>query len=233
MADARGDRLSHYLMRFKGKYRLRPLLDQETNDFPRDANGDIDESYDDIFIDCQYGNKIFYYGRGILTAYIPSVQRGRNIKNSMDAESIPYTHYFDGDEEVTFRFKSADIDSLAKLMKAKTLGANISPFSAKNLPKSNVQIPSERIEAYKAIIASIQRSDLLIINRFTNDFLATSLQRSIKKNNKRFDYRTDMRTMKMSRQPKEYIYSKGMFDEYLTYLNRKIKSYYKKKDISQ
>ena len=46
-------------------------LDHDTNDFPRDDKGNLDT--DDIYIKCQYGNQIYYYGRNDLVAYIPSL----------------------------------------------------------------------------------------------------------------------------------------------------------------
>ena len=94
-----------YLMKYKGTYRILPTLDKETNDFPRTANGEIDDTYDDLYISCQYGNKIFVWGhdtngRVLLQAYIPSITRGRNIKKSLDGQNISYTNYFETDEEV-------------------------------------------------------------------------------------------------------------------------------------
>ena len=166
----------------------------------------------------------------ILQAYIPSIGRGRNIKKAMDAKSIPYSHYHETDEEVEFRFKAKDIASIAELMKAKTSGANISPFSTKNLPKANVQIPTEKIERYKTITAKVQKEDLLIIHRITSDFLSNILAKKYKKlGDKKFDISIDMRKMMMARMAKEYIYTKDMWDEYLEYLQKQIEKFYKDK----
>lgn len=226
-----------YLMKFKGVYRLLPELDKETNDFPRDHKGDIDESYDDIFISCQYGNKITTYGHMPdnkktmwLTAYIPSLGRGRNIKKAMDAKGVPYTHYRETDEEVEFRFKAKDIEEVATLLKAKTSGADISPFSSKNLPKANVKIPTEEIERYKAVIADVQKGDLLIIHRITESFLVNILNKKLRKTEgKSFVYSTDMKKMKMARMAKEYIFTKNMWEEYLVYLKKEIDKFYNNK----
>ncbi len=32
---------NRYMMKYKGSYRLLPVIDQETNDFPRTPNGDV------------------------------------------------------------------------------------------------------------------------------------------------------------------------------------------------
>ena len=134
--------MAQYLLKFKGRYRILPELDLGTNDFPRDKNGEISKEYDDIYIACQYGNRIYNYGKGILYAYIPSIGRGRNIRKALDKQGILYTDYNETDEEVEFKFKAKDIEPIATLLKAKTNGANISPFSKKNLPKAkDVEIP--------------------------------------------------------------------------------------------
>lgn len=189
---------NHYLMKYKGTYRILAELDESTNDIPRNSNGEIATGYDDLYISCQYGNKIFTYGhdtngRMLLTAYIPSIGRGRNIKKAMDEKGIAYTNYIETDEEVEFRFKAKDIEPIARLLKAKTSGANISPFSSKNLPKSKVEIPTEEIQRYKEIIALVPKDDLLIIHKITTAFLESVLQKKCKKNNKEFNYKTDMK----------------------------------------
>lgn len=66
-----------YLMKFKGKYRLKTAIDKITNDFPRDENGMLEQN--DIYIDCMGGSQITHYGRSTLMAYIPSLGRGHNI----------------------------------------------------------------------------------------------------------------------------------------------------------
>ena len=225
---------NHYLMKYKGTYRILPELDKETHDFPRNALGEIEETYDDIYIACHNGSKIFCYGKDgtriALMAYIPSLIIGRRIKKAMDEQNIPYTNYIETDEEITFRFKPANIELIAELMRAKTSGANISPFSTKNLPKAKVEIPIEKLQEYKAIIADVQKSDLFIIKGITNDFLANILSKKYRKVDRKFSYKQDMRKMMMGRMNKEYIYSKEMFDDYLAYLKRKIKAFYKDKN---
>lgn len=226
--------MAHYLMKYKGTYRILPELDRVYHDLPRDRNGNIEHDDVELYISCQYGNTIKEWGhdtngRMLLQAYIPSIGRGRNIKKAMDAQGIPYTHYWETDEEVEFRFKAKDIAPIAELMKAKTSGANISPFSIKNLPKADVEIPSAEIERYKAVVAAVQKEDLLIIHKFTTNFLTTVLSKKYKATDKKFDYVVDMRKMMMGRMAKEYIYTKGMWEEYLTYMDKKIKSFYKNK----
>jgi hypothetical protein len=116
-----------------------------------------------------------------------------------------------------------DIETVAKLMRAKTSGASISPFSTKNLGKrKDIVIPEEALNKYKEITSIVPKSDLLMIHRITNSFLDNTLQKEFKKKNKEFDYKTDMKKLKLARQTKEYIYYRGMFDEYLAFLNNSI-----------
>lgn len=219
--------MANYLMKYKGKYRLLCELDQNTNDFPRCDDGSTDDT--DIYIACQHGNKIFNYGhidnkRPVwLWAYIPSLGRGRNIIKALKEKGVEYIDHIESDEEVEFKFRAADIEIVAELMKAKTSGASISPFSNKNLPKSDVKIPTDKIALYKEITSVIPKGDLLLISRLTNDFLDNILSKSLRnRGQKTYDYKSEMKKLMMSRQVKEYIYTKGLFDEYLDYLKKNI-----------
>lgn len=224
----------HYLMKYKGRYRVLPVLDEVYHDLPRDTQGNISHEEVELYISCQNGNKITEYGKNssnrmVLRAYIPSIGRGRNVRKALDAQNIPYTNYMESDEEVEFRFEAKYIDTIAELLKAKTMGADISPFSTKNLPKADVEIPTEEIERYKSVTAEVQKEDLLIIHRFTTSFLTDILEKKYKKLDKKFDISTDMKKKMMARMAKEYIYSMNMFDEYLKYMQKKITEFYKER----
>lgn len=218
---------NRYLMRYKGKYRLLPVIDQETNDFPRTPSGDVEEDIE-IYITCQHDNRIYAYGTDghkemQLAAYIPSLGRGRNIRKTMDKEKIQYYAYDETDEEVRFLFSAKDIEKVASLLKAKTSGANISPMSKRNLPKNNsVTIPDDDMAMYKNATSSINSGNMARLKSLNKLFMDDVLAKRLKENpraRKPFDYKTDMRKMKMSRSIKEYIWSKGLWKEYIDYLN--------------
>ena len=217
--------MANYLTRYKGKYRLLCELDQNTNDFPRNDGGSIEDV--DMYISCQQGNRIYNYGHGKLIAYIPSLGRGHNIVKALKEKGVEYIDYLETDEEVEFKFKAADIEIVAELMKAKTSGASISPFSSKNLPKTKIEIPTDKISLYKEITKDIPKGELLCISRATNefldDFMAKSLCTGGKKKYATFDVREDMKKMKLARQSKEYIYIKGFWNEYIDYLKNNLK----------
>lgn len=227
--------MAHYMMKYKGTYRVLPELDLNTNDFPRDSNGNIEDSCG-LYITCYNGAKIYDYGQDghremQLAAYIPSRIRGRNIKKEMDKQGIDYYNYDETDDESSFVFSSNDIDKVATLMKAKTSGAKTSPFSSKNLPKNTVEIPEDKIALYKEITGRLQRNDVFIIKSINSSFMNEVLAKKLREKGKRklFDWRTDQKQMGLSRDIKGYIYSKGLWQEYIDYLDKKVSEHLKSK----
>ena len=219
--------MANYMMRYKGKYRVLCELDMDTNDFPRSSDGKIDDDVG-LYIPCKYNGKIYAYGREgkymQLCAYIPSRTRGRNIKKQMDKDKVPYHHYDETDEEVSFLFPSTEIDIVAKLVGAKVSGANISPFSTRNLSKNkDIQIPEEDMGKYRNIVKTINKNNMYQIRIVTNNFLNNVLQRKERKKDKNFDWKVDSKRMKLSRQLKEYIYMKGYWNNFISYFQKNIK----------
>lgn len=221
---------NNYLMKYKGKYRILAEIDESTNDFPRDSSGNIEDSCG-LYISCRNDCKIYDYGRDgkymQLCAYIPSLTRGRNVRKKMDASGVQYNNYDETDSEVTFLFPSTEIDKIAELLKAKTSGANISPFSKRNLPKAKIDVPPDKLSEYKTIISRLGKGESLTIKSinslFMNDVLAKKLREKGKR--KPFDWRSDQKTLGLSHDIKGYIYVKGMFDEYLEYLSESINNH--------
>lgn len=220
--------MQHQLLKYQGKYRILPELDVFTHDIPKDKHGSIAKGYDDIYIACQYGNKIFAYGKDshkneILIAYIPSIGRGHNIIKFMNEQNIQYFNYIQTDAEIEFHFYAKDIDIIANLLKAKTFGSSISPFSIKNLPKSKeIKIPDNELQYYKDIVLKVPRSESLVLHRITTDFLSSIVQNTLQKTDKNFNYKADMKRCLMTRQTKEYIYYKGFWNDYIKYLKERI-----------
>lgn len=226
----------NYMLKYKGTYRLKAEIDRETYDYPRTVSGLIDESFDDVYIECCHGNRIYYYGRQpdvpgvLLWAYVPSIIRGRHIKKQLASVGVSIFLYREAETEVSFLFHPVDLDIVAPLLRAKTFGANISPFSVKNLPKPDVEIPLEQMQKYKQIISVIQKNDYLIIKSITDDFVKRFLTKAMKRERKNYNFFQDIRANKMSRSVKTYIWKMGFWDEYLAYLQKKIKTYYKNKN---
>ena len=194
---------------------MKAPYDLTTNDFPRKLNGTLEDV--DVYIDCQYGNKIFHYGRDILQAYIPSLGRGHNVLKIIQ-QTNPSTIFDieETDSEVLFKFKYANSNKIVPLLKPKTSGAGISPFSSKNLPKCTYIIPDEDLDMYKQIVAKIPQERILTITHSTNNFikLLATKKKPIE------NIKADMK--KKCLKSKEYIHSIGKWNEYINYLNKEI-----------
>lgn len=205
--------ISHY----KGTYRLKVPYDLSKNQFPRKLNGTLEDI--DCYIDCQYGNKIFSYGHGILQAYIPSLIRGHNIIkyiNTNYGEDIIFD-IEETDEEVIFKFNAKNDSKIIPLLKPKISGASISPFSSRNLPKNkDYKIPNEDLLKYKNIVSKIPRERILDITHITDKYLKSLTT----KTNTWEEIKADMALKGLK--GKEYIYSIGKWNDYINYLNNNI-----------
>lgn len=207
---------SYLIDKFKGIYRLKVPYDFKTKDYNRKLNGTLEDI--DIYIDCINNVKIFYYGSSILQAYIPSLGRGHNVIkaiNEMDSSMI-----FDieeTDSEVLFKFKHVNSDKIIPLLKPKTSGSNISPFSSKNLPKNkDFKIPDEELSLYKEIVVKIPQERILTITHSTNSFIKSLTT----KKNPIENIKADMKLKGLK--GKEYIYSIGEWDKYIKFLKENL-----------
>jgi len=152
--------MSRYMMKYKGKYRLKVPYDLKTLDFPRTKDGNIDPNYDDIYIDCHFGSQVFHYGYTTLCAYIPSIGRGNNIVkaiNKIDPSIITSKQITD--EEILIYFKDKNLEKIIHLFKPRTNGAEISPFSIRNLPRKikkfkPYEIQNAKLLKFKDILKS-------------------------------------------------------------------------------
>lgn len=108
------------------------------------------------------------------------------------------------------------MDKIEKVVKIKTSGASISPFSQKNLPKSDYKISDDKLKRYKNIIENRPEIDKLSLGHTMKKYiesLATKKQpydKIIK----------DMRRNCMSY--KQYIDYIGKWDEFLEVLENEL-----------
>ena len=209
--------LHNYLINhYKGKYRLKAPYDTVLNDFPRDLKGNY--STEDIYIDCYNGIKIFYYGNRILELYCPSKQRGRNIISELQKQfgNEIIFNVNENDREVVFKFKNSDMDKIEKVVKIKTSGASISPFSQKNLPKSDYKISDDKLNRYKNIIDNKPEIDKLSLGHMMKRYIESLAT----KNNPYDQVIKDMKRKCMSY--KQYIDYIGKWDEFLEILQNEL-----------
>ena len=215
-----GDKIANYLItHYKDKYRLKVEYDRSTNDFPRKLNGNYEDI--DVFIDCRYGNRIYSLGRGILYAYIPSIIRGHNITKTIFETTRDKSIIYDieeTDKEILFKFNAKDDDKIIPLLNPKTSGAGISPFSTKNLPKSDYIIPEKELIKYNDIIKDLPQQYKLQTAHITNAFIKSL----VTKKNTIEDIKADMKLKCMNN--KQYIHCIGKWDEYIKYLQTELEN---------
>lgn len=208
--------MSYLTSKFKGLYRIKVEYDQSTNMFPRKLNGTLEDI--DCYIDCYNNIRIFYYGKSILEAYVPSLIRGHNIlkaiKEELNESIILYIE--ETSSEVLFRFHANNMSKLEKYLKPKTAGANISPFSTKNLPKTKYSIPDEDLVIYKNIVQKIGQNRIIELTYSTNNFIKSLAT----KKNTYEDMKADMALKGLK--GKNYIHSIGQWDKYIKYLEKEL-----------
>lgn len=233
--------MARYLQKFVGRYKILAEYNRSTNDFPRILSGckegELDESFDDLYIACEKGSRIHHVGGSKLQTYIPSVGRGHNILKAMyediigDVESLGRDYetiyknltanglIFDIEEydsEILFKFKAPNIETIAKYLKPSTKGADRSPFSSKNLPKGKYEIPMEDLALYKEITDLIPKGNIRIYSTINDGFLNTLTSKKVSLD----DIKADMRLKGLK--AKEYFHSIGEWNNYIEYFKKNV-----------
>lgn len=242
--------MSGYLRKYVGTYRVIAEYDEDTKDFPRDILGNIDDTFDDLYIPCKSNIKIKHGVGNVLSCYIPSKSKGMNILRQIYQDNIgpklPKEPTSDDkkyletmcselvstdtlvsasimDSEVYFEFKADNIDYIASIVKPKTNGKSISPFSTKNLPKTPYKIPKSDMDKYKSsiehlptrIMGSKVVPDGLLINKLNKQFEQIVIEAKSTKKEK-FNINNDMKLKGLK--GKEYYHSIGEWDNYCKFM---------------
>ena len=126
--------------------------------------------------------------------------------------------YFDNDSEVLFHFKAENMDKLESYLKPKTSGADRSPFSTKNLPKSEYEIPESDLNTYKEITSVVPKTEMLKLSCITKGFLKTLCNKKWTSEQQR----ADMRMKGLS--GKDYIHSIGKWNDFIKYIKKELES---------
>ena len=232
------------MQHYKGVYRLKTPIDLDTKNFPREYTGQFADNdiYIDCQHNIQissWGRGILeayvpslIRGHNILKAIV-GLEKFNTIYSGINENTPQYIgengqktaikEQFHGDiifdieetdSEVLFKFKANYMTDLEKYLKPKTSGANISPFSTRNLAKNKTyKIPDEELEQYKQIIAKIPKKHILSLTHTTNNYLKTL----VSKKNTWEDIKADM--VLKGLKGKEYIHSLDKWNDYIKYLN--------------
>lgn len=218
----------HYV----GKYRVKAYYDLQTLDFPRDENGAIDESFDDQYIPCKKGEIRHTYknkrGGAIFEWYCYGTIQGRNVYKEIK-EKFPDI-YLEVDEELdkdglpdfykdcVIYFDEEDFDKIAEVVTPSTYGANIRPYSPKNLPKIPYIIPEKDNKKYIDIKEDFQKRgfepiQLAILTRRVNKIFTEKYGKKL----------GEIRTNRLKY--KELVHSKGLWDEYIELFKKEVEEF--------
>ena len=211
--------VSHY----KGKYRVKAHYDLDTNDFIRDAEGELDDSFGDFYLSGRSGIEIHHGVGSELACYIPKLQLGNNVlksyyevmigkrgKKSIDkiVEELKESGYVNDVDilsiEVFFTFDAKYLDDLAPIIKLKTSGATISPFSVKNLPRKPYNIPKADMDIYKEAKGELTG---LQISRIQDAYIREKCDKDFK-----------MKMKKEMLKANQYIHKLGLWEDYCNYI---------------
>jgi hypothetical protein len=108
-----------------------------------------------------------------------------------------------------FTFNAKYLDTLAPIVKLKTAGSTISPFSTRNLPKAPYNIPKKDMDKYKKAKGELTG---LQIGRLQDDFIKKNLDKNFKSEMK-----------KEMLKATQYIHKIGKWDEYCEYIKESAK----------
>lgn len=226
--------MSDFLRRYVGTYRVKAHYDLETNDFPRDYNGDIDSNFDDYYISCKNGGEIkhvsytsnlMYYNEKITVIYkilkgLITHELGIEVTSRTDVEKyiskLKLVYNIDlMDSEGSFEFKADNLPELAEFLSPYTNGKSIPPLSPKNLPKATYEIPSSDLNKYKKLINSI--SDENVIKMHTINEINSNFKKEVLEDG----YLKEQRKAALGF--REFVHKKGLWNEYLDYIKKAIK----------
>lgn len=212
------DYMHRYLEKFTGTYRVLPFYDIEKSDFPRDSDGSIDSTFDDLYIPCKKGYITHTYKDFDLLAvcfYDKRVDVSKKVFEEIKTKYPKLDVKFESSGNDSFiYFKSSDIKKVATIVKPKTSGAKIKWNDNRNLPKIDYDIPKEDSDKLSKLIKDFDKFTKMHFMKSCNSEFLDSIS------NKRFDAKEEAKRSRLS--SKEYIHSIGMWDKYIKFVEKKI-----------
>ena len=205
-----------YLEKYVGTYRVLPELDPTTNDFPKDEKGHIDPSYDDLYIPCSKGIIKHTYTPYYLAWYCDKIGTGRSVKRELENKKVNIKNYEESDSEVIFWFDDADIKKVAAVVKPKTKGKKISPFSSRNIgeeEKINYIIPENDLEKYTKLVGDLPVGERLKFGRQVIKNFDPIIKKKKGKN-----YNVEEERLNSGLSNKAFIHSIGMWNDFIKYI---------------
>ena len=213
------DYMYRYLEKYTGKYRVLGYYDIDTEDFPRDDNDSIDESFDDLYIPCRKGVIKHTYDDFDKLAICVYDKRGSVAKSIFDEicekyPNIDVSLVTEGNDSYIY-FYDSDISKIATIVKPKTSGAKIKWYDARNLPKIEYNIPEEDANKLSKVLEKIPKRNRMIFMKTCNSEFLEFISK------KNFDAKVDMKKSRLS--AKEYIHKSNLWDKYIRFVKKKVK----------
>ena len=211
-----------YLLKYVGTYRVRAVYDVEKEDFPRNNTGGIDPTFEDLYINCSRGIiKHTYKGNDILVlCFYEKVGTTNNVYKEIREKypKLDIEKEFCG-SDVFIYFHAKDIKKIATIVKPKTSGAKIDPFSNKNLPKVDYKIPAKDMAELYSLTEKLSKTETMqFYKKVNSDFI-----KGIRKlDGKKFDAKEEHKKSRLG--SREFIHSVGLWDRYLTYVKKQLKN---------
>lgn len=201
--------LSNPIFEFIGKYRIFAKYDTNTNDFIRNDDGEIDDSFDDYYMKSGKTEEIHHAYDDVYVLYSWSTERGINIINKIkkiNKKIIIYSEMTDGEAIIYFDKKYMDI--VNDVIHIYSKGADIFPTDIDNLPKNSYGIPKMEIDKFSDICKSkgLTTGKLKAVY---NDFIKSKTTKS----NKLFDSYKNSNIP-----PKEFIYKNDLWEKFIKFI---------------
>lgn len=210
-----------YLLKYVGTYRVRAVYDIEKEDFPRTKTGGIDPTFEDLYINCTRGViKHTYKGNDILVlCFYEKVGTTNNVYKEIKEKypKLDIEKEFCGSDGFIY-FHAKDIKKIATIVKPKTSGAKIDPFSNKNLPKVVYKIPAKDMAELYSLTEELSKTETMHFYKKVNSDFINGVR---KLNGEKFNAKEELKKSRLG--SREFIHSVGLWDKYLTYVKKQLK----------
>lgn len=206
-----------YLLKYVGKYRVRSHIDLVTLDFPRDKKGNIDSSFDDLYINCKKGEIRHTYTNNVLALFFKSEKEAKSVEKEINKKFSNveiYPNYFC--DEPIILFYEQDLDKIAKIIKPEKYCSNIPPFSNLNLLNyDNYKLSSKCYNELLSIPKALSKKEKKIFldncvkkyDKYIKKYFGKDFNVEVERNSRNLDYRSFI----------SYI---GLWDNFIEFVNK-------------